>query len=66
MRVAALKGNNGPAPPPVWALIEVPEGITNEEFLKPSNQVRTDHEGMTVILPLGTQCNPILQNIAYS
>ena len=49
-RVAAFKGNNGPAPPPVWALIELPEGITNEEFLKPLNWVRTDHDGMMVIL----------------
>ena len=49
-RVAAFKGNNRPAPPPVWALIELPEGLTNEEFLKPSNRVRTDHDGMTVIL----------------
>ena len=49
-RVAAFKGNNGPAPPPVWALIELPEGLTNEEFLKPSNRVRTDHDGVMVIL----------------
>ena len=49
-RVAAFKGNNGPAPPPVWALIELPEGLTNKEFLKPSNRVRIDHDGVTVIL----------------
>ena len=49
-RVAAFKRNNRPAPLPVWALIELPEGITNEEFFKPSTQVRTDHEGVMVIL----------------
>ena len=49
-RVVAFKGSNRPAPPPVWALTELLEGITNKEFLKPLDWVWTDHEGVMVIL----------------